>query len=113
LPWSSEFDDLIVLPNGRKLATLKDAANYVIKPPKAEHDAPEGQAAMEALILVAEKGGPTRFARIGVMRALNRDVETVVHSGPKKISEQCADATLREAQRNRDHGVSDVKEEVD
>jgi hypothetical protein len=26
---------------------------------------------MEALILVAELGGPTMFARIGVMRALN------------------------------------------
>jgi hypothetical protein len=29
---------------------------------------------MEALILVAERGGPTMFARIGVMRALNRHV---------------------------------------
>ena len=26
---------------------------------------------MEALILVAERGGPTMFARIGMMRALN------------------------------------------
>jgi hypothetical protein len=32
---------------------------------------------MEALILVATLGGPTMFARIGVMRALNRDVERV------------------------------------
>ena len=30
---------------------------------------------MEALILVATLGGPTMFARIGVMRALNRLVE--------------------------------------
>ena len=30
---------------------------------------------MEALILVATSGGPTMFARIGVMRALNRHVE--------------------------------------
>jgi hypothetical protein len=30
-------------------------------------------AAMEALILVAEGGGLTMFARIGIMRALNRD----------------------------------------
>ena len=33
--------------------------------------------AMEALILVATLGGPTMFARIGVMRALNRKVERV------------------------------------
>jgi hypothetical protein len=44
----------------------------VAKLPKAEHAAPEWQAAMEALILVAESNGPTMFARIGVMRALNR-----------------------------------------
>ena len=27
---------------------------------------------MEALLLVVERGGPTMFARIGIMRALNR-----------------------------------------
>jgi hypothetical protein len=32
---------------------------------------------MEALILVATLGGPTIFARIGVMRALNRHVKRV------------------------------------
>ncbi len=31
----------------------------------------ERQAAAEALLLVAEQGGPTMFARIGMMRALN------------------------------------------
>ena len=39
---------------------------------KKEADAPEWQAAIEALILVADLGGPTMFARIGIMRALNR-----------------------------------------
>jgi len=29
---------------------------------------------MEFLILIAEKNGPTMMARIGVMRALNRNV---------------------------------------
>jgi hypothetical protein len=56
---------------------LRDAASYITKLPKAEHSAPEWQAAMEALILVAETGGPTMLARIGVMRALNRHVERV------------------------------------
>ncbi len=41
----------------------------IAKLPKAEHDAKEWQAAMEALMLVAEHDGPTMFARIGVMRA--------------------------------------------
>ena len=59
MSWSREFDDPISLPAGRKLLTLKDAADYVTKLPKAEHSAPEWQAAMEALILDAETGGPT------------------------------------------------------
>ncbi|MEH2540685.1 MULTISPECIES: hypothetical protein [unclassified Bradyrhizobium] len=51
--------------------------------PKAEHSAPEWQAAMEALILVAERGGPTMLARIGVMRAMNRHVERVINPDRK------------------------------
>jgi hypothetical protein len=43
---------------------LEDADNYITKLPKAEHQAPEWQAAMEALILLATHGGPTMFARI-------------------------------------------------
>jgi hypothetical protein len=51
---------------------------------KAEHEAPEWQAAAQALLLVAERGGPTMLARIGIMRALNRHVERVfVPSGKK------------------------------
>lgn len=71
MSWSRTFDDPIPLPKGRQLVTLRDAAEFITKLPKAEHDAPEWQAAMEALLLVAERGGPTMFARIGVMRALN------------------------------------------
>ena len=73
--WKRSFDDPIPLPGGRHLVTLEDAGNFITKLPKAEHEAPEWQAAMEALILVATAGGPTMFARIGVMRALNRNVE--------------------------------------
>ena len=47
--WSTKFEDPIPLPNGRQLVSLKDAAGYITKLPKAEHDALEWQAAMEAL----------------------------------------------------------------
>jgi hypothetical protein len=70
--WRRPFDDPIPVPRGRELVTLEDAGNYITKLPKAEHQAPEWQAAMQALILVATNGGPTMLARIGVMRALNR-----------------------------------------
>jgi len=67
--WYREFDESIPIPRGRELVTLKDAGNYITKLPKAEHQAPEWQAAIEASILVATKGGPTMLARIGIMQA--------------------------------------------
>ena len=76
--WQRPFDDPVILPEGRRLVTLRDAGDYITKLPKVEHEAPEWQAAMEALILVATSGGPTTIARIGVMRALNRHVERVL-----------------------------------
>ncbi|MCP3465647.1 MULTISPECIES: hypothetical protein [unclassified Bradyrhizobium] len=69
--WGRPFDDPIEVGR-RKLVTLRDAGKYFAALPKAVHDAPAWQAAMEALILVAEQGGPTMLARIGIMRALNR-----------------------------------------
>ena len=48
-----------------------------------------------SLILVAESGGPTMFARIGVMRALNRHIERVFnpdrkdhHWGKRKLARE-------------------------
>jgi hypothetical protein len=79
--WDQRFFDPIMLPSRKPLVTLRDAAQYITKLPKAEHDAEEWQAAMEALMLVA-RGGPTMLARIGVMRALNRHVERVFN--PKR-----------------------------
>ena len=81
--WSRKFDEPIPLPKGRQLVTLKDAGTYITKLPKAEHTAAEWQAALETLILVATLGGPTMFARIGIMRALNRHVERVFNPDRK------------------------------
>ena len=82
--WSRKFDEPIPLPNGRKLVTLKDAGDFITKLSKAEHTEPEWQAAMQALILVATHGGPTMFARIGIMRGLNRHVERAFDAPGKK-----------------------------
>jgi hypothetical protein len=63
---------------------LEDAGTYITKLPKAKHEAAEWLAAMEALILAAERGGPTLLAWIGVMRALSCHVERVFESSVKK-----------------------------
>jgi hypothetical protein len=71
MPWSDRFHAPIEPPKGKPLLTLKDAADYIMKLQETEQQHPAWQTAIEALILVAETDGPTMFARIGVMRALN------------------------------------------
>jgi hypothetical protein len=72
--WSRRFFDPIDLPNGRRIETLRDAANYITALPASEHDLPHWRAAIEALILSAEhgeSGADPMLARIGMIRALN------------------------------------------
>jgi hypothetical protein len=66
--WNRPFDDPIPLPKGRQLVTLEDAGTYITRLSRAEHTAPEWQAAMEALILVATVGGP------GIMAQTPQDI---------------------------------------
>jgi hypothetical protein len=80
------------LPDGRELITLRDAADYITALPKKESALPEWQAAIEALMLVVEQNGPTMFARVGVMLALNRgkvreftESEKTHHWGRRKL----------------------------
>jgi hypothetical protein len=90
--WARKFEEPIAPPDGGTLVTLLDAGNYIIGLPENVHTAPEWQAAMEALILVVDLGGPTMFARIGIMRGLNRHAERVfdpsrkeTHWGKRKL----------------------------
>ena len=69
--WSRPFDDAITLPDGRTLVTLGDAGRYIAGLPSKVQHRPEWQNAAEALLPVAERGGPTMPGRIGFMPALN------------------------------------------
>jgi hypothetical protein len=82
--WDKRFVDPIAAPGRKPLVTLREAATYITKLPKAEHDTEEWQAAMQALLLVAEHDRPPMFARIGIMRAINRHVERVFDSSRKE-----------------------------
>jgi hypothetical protein len=67
------------LPRGRQLVTLRDAALYITKLPKAEQQLEEWQPAVEKPDQRRAEvgGGWLMLARIGLMRALNRHVERV------------------------------------
>lgn len=69
MSWEASFDEPIKLPSGKVLLTLRDAGQYIAALPKAVHKEPQWETAINALLLAAG-GGPSMFARIGVMRAL-------------------------------------------
>jgi hypothetical protein len=70
-------------PAVASLSPSRTPANYIQKLPKAEQDLEEWQAAVEALLLVVELNGPTMMARIGVLRALNQNVERTFNPSRK------------------------------
>jgi hypothetical protein len=47
--WSRKFNEPIMLPDGRVLVTLRDAADYITMLPAKEAALPEWQAAIEGL----------------------------------------------------------------
>jgi hypothetical protein len=81
--WQRKFEDPIPLPAGRAIVTLQDAADYIMKLPKAEQAIPEWQTAISCLIGAAEGRDFLMHARIGVLRALNRSVEQTFNLGHK------------------------------
>jgi phage-related protein len=74
MPWSTPFDEPIALRGGRRLTTLQQAADYIMKLPESEQREARWQTAVENLINAAETGGGwLMFARIGMMQALYPD----------------------------------------
>ena len=57
--------------------TLRDAADYIMKLSKDGQNLEAWQTAVEALIMAAENRGPLMHVRIGMLRALNGNVERV------------------------------------
>ena len=85
------FDDPVLLPGRRELLTLRDAADYIMKLSKAEQDLDEWQTAIGCLIGAAEGRDFLMHARIGVLRALNRNIKRTLtdrkemHWGKRKL----------------------------
>jgi hypothetical protein len=80
------------LPRGREFVTLNDAAGYIVKLKKAEQKLEEWQTATEVLMMAAEDRGPLMHAPIGMLWAINRNVERVfnpdrkdAHWGKRKL----------------------------
>ncbi len=76
------MDGVRCLSSRHNLVVLRDAANYITALPAKEAALPEWQAAIEALILVVELGGPTMF------RAYRRHarIEPAPRSGVRSVT---------------------------
>ena len=93
MSWSLRFAEPIVLDDGTKLATLRDAISHLAKLiPEAERDMSEVLTASDLLTQAAEHDGPVEFARIATLQAINRHVERVFtsrkdhHWGRRKLA---------------------------
>jgi hypothetical protein len=96
--WSLRFAEPIVLADGVKLTTLRDAIAHLVKTiPAAEFHMPAVLTAAEMLTAAAEHGGPIEFARIATLQALNHHTVRVfnsdrkgTHWGRRKLSRDTA-----------------------
>ena len=89
MSWDRPFDQPVPLPNGAPAKTLRDAADYIKKLPKSERDRREWRLAVHMLLDAAEDRGPVLFAKMGMERALNREVEDVFNPDPKSRHSSC------------------------
>jgi hypothetical protein len=72
MSWSRRFDEPIVLTNGKKLLTLKEAIAWLAKEiPKSER-MKQVQATLHFATQAAENNGPMICARMAMMQAINR-----------------------------------------
>ena len=84
MSWSLRFAEPIVLEDGSKLATLRDAIRHLAKIiPEAERDMSEILTASDLLTQAAEHDGAVEFARIATLQAINRHVERVLNPNRK------------------------------
>jgi hypothetical protein len=85
MSWDQRFFEPIVLPDGVKLASLRDAIVHLVNTiPSSERAMPIVLTAAELITSAAEHGGPIEFARIATLRAINRHVERLFDPSRKE-----------------------------
>src|SRR5471032_2208285 len=75
LSWHRPFSQPVLLPNGTPALTLREAADYIKTLLKSVRDRNEWRLAVHMLIEAAEDQKPTTFARMAMLRAIERDAE--------------------------------------
>jgi hypothetical protein len=82
--WSRRFDDPILLDDGTKLTTLREAIQYLARTvPKAEQNHEKVLIAADHLTRAAEQNYPMFFARAATLQAIHRHRERVINPDRK------------------------------
>jgi hypothetical protein len=76
--WDQQFYEPIPLSKGKPLVTLRDAALYITKLPKAEQQALECQAAVQNALVISTKG--KKFNNAAGLPLLDEQNKSRVHS---------------------------------
>ena len=87
MSWDRPFAQPVPLPKGPPAQTLRDAADYIRNLPQPERDCQEWRLAIQMLIDAAEDRGPMLFARMGIVRALEVNIEKALdpeHQDPRQ-----------------------------
>lgn len=71
MSWSSKLDMTFSPPKGKRIKTLANARDYLLKLPKSRHTENDVQAAIEAVMMAAERKGPVLHATAGMGLVLN------------------------------------------
>jgi hypothetical protein len=68
--WDTKFDDAIPLPEGGKLVTLRDAAEYMRQLPRSLLESARWQVAIKDLSRAVDTPAWRFLARLAIMKAL-------------------------------------------
>lgn len=71
MSWSTKLDMTFSPPKGKRIKTLADARDYLLKLPKSRHKENDVQAAIEAVMMAAEGRGPILHATAGIGIVVN------------------------------------------
>lgn len=69
--WDRRFAEPIALPDGRLLATLREAGGYIAGLPSAKSSLPHWQTAARELLISAERGGILLLAEWAMRQAIH------------------------------------------
>jgi hypothetical protein len=78
MSWDRPFAQPVPLPKGPPAKTLRHAADYIRTLPPPERERQEWRLAIQMLIDAAEDRGPMLFAWMGLVRALEANIEEAI-----------------------------------